>query len=141
MVVRLAESLGLSLRERNALLLAAGYAPIFPESPLDDEALGPVRDALERILEGHLPYPAVIVRPYGELVLANTAVRVLTAGAAPELLEPPINVLRLAVHPDGMGSRVENLAEWGRHIVESLRARALVSPDPRLDAFAAELES
>jgi len=136
MVVRLAESLGLSLRERNALLLAAGYAPIFPESPLDDEALGPVRDALERILEGHL-----IVRPYGELVLANTAVRVLTAGAAPELLEPPINVLRLAVHPDGMGSRVENLAEWGRHIVESLRARALVSPDPRLDAFAAELES
>lgn len=78
MVVRLAESLGLSLRERNALLLAAGFAP-----GLDDEALRPVREALERILEGHLPYPAVIVRPYGELVLANTAVAVLTAGAAP----------------------------------------------------------
>jgi hypothetical protein len=140
MAVRLAEALGLSLRERNALLLAAGYAPIFPESDLDDEALRPVREALERILEGHLPYPAVIVRPYGELVLANTAVSVLAAGAAPELLEPPINVLRLAVHPDGMGSRVENLAEWGRHIVESLRARALFSPDPRLDAFATELE-
>jgi transcriptional regulator with XRE-family HTH domain len=140
MVVRLAESLGLSLRERNALLLAAGFAPIFPESRLDDEALRPVREALERILEGHLPYPAVIVRPYGELVLANTAVAVLTAGAAPELLEPPFNVLRLAVHPDGMGSRVENLAEWGRHIVGGLRARAAFSPDPRLDAFAAELE-
>jgi MmyB-like transcription regulator ligand binding domain len=140
MVVRLAESLGLSLRERNALLLAAGFAPIFPESGLDDEALRPVREALERILEGHLPYPAVIVRPYGELVLANTAVAVLTAGAAPQLLEPPINVLRLAVHPDGMGSRVENLAEWGRHIVGNLRARSAFSPDPRLDAFAAELE-
>lgn len=128
MVVRLAESLGLSLRERNALLLAAGFAPIFPESGLDDEALRPVREALERILEGHLPYPAVIVRPYGELVLANTAVAVLTAGAAPELLEPPINVLRLAVHPDGMGSPVENLAEWGRHIVGNLRAHAAFSP-------------
>src|SRR5262249_21252998 len=140
MVVRLAESLDLSLRERNALLLSAGYAPIFSESRLDDEALRPVREALERVLEGHLPYPAVIVRPYGELVLANAASSVLTAGAARELLEPPVNVLRLAVHPDGMGSRVENLAEWGRHIVESLRARALISPDPRLDAFVAELE-
>jgi MmyB-like transcription regulator ligand binding domain len=72
--------------------------------------------------------------------LANTAVGVLTAGAVPDLLEPPINVLRLAVHPEGMGNRVENLAEWGRHIVGNLRARALLSPDPRLDAFATELE-
>ena len=94
----------------------------------------------ERILEGHLPYPAVVVRGYGELVAANTAVGLLTADAPPELLEPPINVLRLSVHPNAMGSRVENLAEWGRHIVESLRARALQSPDPQLDAFAAELE-
>jgi transcriptional regulator with XRE-family HTH domain len=140
MVVRLAESLGLSLRERNALLLSAGYAPIFKESRLDDEALRPIREALERVLEGHLPYPAVVVRPYGELVLANAAVSVLTVGAARELLELPVNVLRLAVHPHGMGSRVENLAEWGRHIVESLRAHALISPDPRLDAFVAELE-
>jgi MmyB-like transcription regulator ligand binding domain len=140
MVVRLAEALGLSLRERNALLHSAGYAPIFPESGLDDEALRPARDALERILEGHLPYPAVVVRPYGELVAANTAVGILTDDASPELLEPPINVLRLAVYSDGMGRRVENLAEWGRHIVESLRARAVQSPDPRLDAFAAELQ-
>src|SRR3954463_10243965 len=103
MVVRLAESLELSLRERNALLLAAGYAPVFPESRLDDDALQPVREALDRILEGHLPYPALVTGPTGELVAANAAIDVLTAGAAPELLAPPVNVLRLAVHPDGMG--------------------------------------
>jgi transcriptional regulator with XRE-family HTH domain len=140
LVVRLAESLELSLRERNALLLTAGYAPIFPESPLDDLALRPVRAAIEQILEGHLPYPAVVVRPYGEVVAANAAVDVLTAGAAQHLLQPPVNVLRLAVHPEGMAARVSNLAEWGRHIIENLRARALRSPDPRLDAFIAELE-
>ena len=140
MVVRLAESLGLSLRERNDLLAAAGYAPVFPESSLDAPALRPVREAIGTILEGHMPYPAVVARPYGEIVGANAALTVLTAGAAPELLAPPVNVLRLAVHPDGMGRRVENLPEWGRHIIENLRNQALRSPDPRLDEFVAELE-
>jgi transcriptional regulator with XRE-family HTH domain len=140
MVVRLAESLELSLRERNALLLAAGYAPIFAESPIDDEALRPVREALDRILEGHLPYPAVVVRPYGELVAANNGLQALTAGAASELLEPPLNVLRLALHPDGMARRVDNMAEWGRHVIDSLRAHVVRSPDPRLDEFIEELE-
>jgi transcriptional regulator with XRE-family HTH domain len=139
-VVRLAESLGLSLRERNGLLLAAGYAPVFPESDLDSPELRPVRQALDRILDGHMPYPAVVVRPYGELVAANAALPVLTEGAADELLRSPMNVLRLALHPQGMAPRVENLGEWGRHIVESLRNQALRSPDPRLDAFIAELE-
>ena len=87
MVVRLAETLELSLRERNALLLAAGYAPVFPESRLDDEALQAVREALEGILVGHLPYPAAVVGPSGDLVVANTAIEVLVAGAAPALLE------------------------------------------------------
>ena len=140
MVVRLAESLGLSLRERNAFLVSAGYAPVFPESSLDAPELRPVRRAIEGILEGHMPYPAVVARPYGEILGANAALTVLTEGAAPELLEPPVNVLRLAVHPDGMGRRVENLPEWGRHIVENLRNLALRSPDPRLDEFVAELE-
>jgi transcriptional regulator with XRE-family HTH domain len=140
MVIRLAESLGLSLRDRNRLLLAAGYAPVFTESSLDAPGLQPVRDALDRIIEGHLPYPAVVVRPYGEIVAANAAVDVLTEGAAPDLLEPPVNVLRLAVHPDGMARRVVNLPEWGRHIVDNLRNLALRSPDPRLDDFVAELE-
>lgn len=142
MVVRLAESLELSLRERNALLLAAGYAPIFPESDLDTMELGPVRTALERILDGHLPYPAVVTRPYGRLVAANAAIDLLTEGSAAELITPPpINVLRLALHPDGLARRVQNLPEWGRHVTESLRGKALRSPDTRLDEFIAELES
>ncbi|MFC4122647.1 helix-turn-helix domain-containing protein [Nonomuraea zeae] len=140
-VVRLAESLDLSLRERNSLLLAAGYAPLFPESSLDEPMLRPIRDALDDILQGHMPYPAVVVRPYGELVAANAALDLLTEGAAPELLTPPLNVLRLALHPKGLAPRVLNLPEWGRHIVESLRGRLVRSPDPRLDAFVAELES
>jgi transcriptional regulator with XRE-family HTH domain len=139
-VIRLAEALGLALRERNALLLAAGYAPVFPESGLEDPALRPVREALDRILDGHLPYPAVVTRPYGEVVAANRAVDLLTEGAAPWLLEPPVNMLRLAVHPEGMGPRVANLDAWGRHITENLRARALRTPDPRLDEFIRELE-
>ncbi|WP_084510765.1 helix-turn-helix domain-containing protein [Nocardia lijiangensis] len=139
MVVRLAESLELSLRERNGLLLAAGYAPVFAESRLDTPELAPVRDAVDRILDGHMPYPAVVVRPYGVLVAANAAFELLTEGAAPELLAPPVNVLRLALHPDGLACRVLNLPEWGRHVTESLRGRALRSPDPELDAFIAEL--
>jgi hypothetical protein len=140
MVVRLAESLGLTLRERNRLLLTAGYAPVFAESRLDAPELAPVRAALDRILDGHLPYPALVVRPYGELVAANSALEVLADGAAPALLEPPVNVLRLGLHPDGMARRVENLPEWGRHITESLRGQALRSPDPRLDELIGELE-
>lgn len=139
-VLRLAESLGLSLRERNALLLAAGFAPVFAESGLDDPGLGAVWKALAGILEGHLPYPAVVVRPYGELVAANAALDVLTEGAARELMQPPVNVLRLALHPAGMARRVQNLSEWGRHIIENLRARSLHSPDARLDELIAELE-
>ena len=140
MVLRLAESLQLSLRERNALLLAAGYAPVFAESRLDDDALSPVRDALHRILAGHMPYPAVVAAPGGRLVAGNTATDVLTEGAAPEILAPPVNVLRLAVHPDGMGRRVENLAEWGRHIIDNVRANQLRNPDPRREQLLDEIE-
>jgi transcriptional regulator with XRE-family HTH domain len=139
-VLRLAESLGLSLRERNALLLAAGFAPVFAESRFDAPPLAAVRDALAGILQGHLPYPAVVVRPFGELVAANAAIAVLTEGAASGLLQPPVNVLRLALHPAGMATRIQNLPEWGRHIIESLRARSLRSPDARLDELIAELE-
>jgi transcriptional regulator with XRE-family HTH domain len=129
LVVRLAESLQLTLRDRNALLLAAGYAPVYPESDLDDPALGPVLAAVRGVLAGHEPYPAVITSSAGDLVLANEAASLLTDGAAPELLRPPVNALRLALHPGGLAPRIVNLAEWGRHIIDSLRARARRTPD------------
>jgi transcriptional regulator with XRE-family HTH domain len=140
MVVRLAESLDLTLRERNELLLAAGYAPAFPESDLQASSLDAVRNAIEHVLAGHQPYPAVVVRPHGILVAANPAFGILTDGAAPSLLTPPVNVLRLALHPEGLGGRVVNLPEWGRHITESLRSQLARHPDPQLDELITELE-
>nr|WSY53640.1 helix-turn-helix transcriptional regulator [Streptomyces sp. NBC_00886] len=120
MVVRLTEALELPLRERNELLLAAGYAPVYPESSLDDPVLAPVRAAIGHILRGHLPYPALVVDRGGELVAANSALGVITEGAAAELLGPGTNVYRLALHPDGLAPRILNLAEWARHILARL---------------------
>ena len=129
MVVRLAEALGLSLRDRNGLLLAAGYAPLFPESALDSDALRPAMEALGRILQGHEPYPAVVARPDGEIVAANRALHVLTEGADPELLRPPMNGFRLALHPRGMAPRIRNFPEWARHVLDALQATQRRSPD------------
>ena len=123
MVMRLAESLDLTLRERNDLLISAGFAPAFPESPLDDAALRPIREALDGILNGHLPYPALVVRPHGILVTANRAFELFHEDVDPALLAPPVNLFRLALHPDGVAARVRNLPAWGRHITENLRAQ------------------
>jgi transcriptional regulator with XRE-family HTH domain len=139
-VVRLAESMELTLRERNELLSAAGFAPAFPESALDDEALRPIRHALDTILEGHLPFPAMVVRPHGVLVAANRAFDVFHEGVDPALLEPPVNVFRLALHPDGLAGRVHNLPEWGRHITHNLHAQLAKSPSPSLEELLAELD-
>jgi transcriptional regulator with XRE-family HTH domain len=140
-VLRLAESMELTLRERNQFLLAAGFAPAFSESPLDDEALLPVRRALDTILDGHLPYPAIVVRNHGILVTANRAFDVFNEGVDPSLLAPPANMFRHALHPDGLAPRVRNLPEWGRHITEHLRAVLQRSPEPELADLLAELES
>ena len=139
LVLRLAESLDLTLRERNALLAAAGYAPAFTESTLDDPALRPVLRVLHQVIAGHMPYPALVAGRYGEVVAANDAVEVLTEGADPALLSSPMNIWRLVVHPRGMAARVRNLAEWGRHVVEGVRAQSLRHPDPRLDELVDEL--
>ncbi len=121
MVVRLAEALEVPLRERNALLLAAGYAPAYQETRFDDPQLGPVRTALARILEGHLPYPAVITDRHGEVVSANDAFWVLADGVAPQLLAPPVNLARLLLHPHGMAPRIRNLDQWAWHVIDALR--------------------
>jgi transcriptional regulator with XRE-family HTH domain len=140
MVVRLAESLELPLRERNELLLTAGYAPVYPRTPLDDPALAPVRAALEHILAGHLPYPAIVVDRYGDLVAVNQAFGLLTEGIAPELLARPANAYRIALHPRGMTPRILNFSQWARHILERLHREVLRNPDDRLAELRAELE-
>jgi hypothetical protein len=138
-VIRLAESLELPLRERNELLLAAGYAPPYRETALSDPALAHVRIALNHILVGHLPYPAIIVDRYGDLIAANGAFGLITEGAAVDLTGPGSNVYRLALHPDGIAPRVRNLPTWGRHIVERLRQATSHTADNRLAVLHAEL--
>ncbi|WP_322753401.1 helix-turn-helix transcriptional regulator [Frankia sp. Cas3] len=120
MVLRLAESLELPLRERNELLVAAGYVPVYPEHSFDDPVLAPVRTAIEHIVRGHLPYPALVVDRNGDLIAANDAFDLITEGAAPELVGPGKNVYRLALHPEGLAPRIRNLAEWARHILARL---------------------
>lgn len=139
MVVRVAESLGLPLRERNSLLLAAGYAPSYPETRLDDPALRPVLDGLRDLLDGHRPYPAIVVDRYGDLVAANDATGVLFEDVAPDLLAPPVNVLRLALHPRGMAPRIVNLDDWARHVLERPRQEYARTADPRFQALSTEL--
>lgn len=139
MLLRLGESLELSLRDRNGLLAMAGFAPVYPEGALGGPALRPLREALQAVVLGHDPYPAVVLRPYGEILVANDAIEVFTEAATAELRTPPVNLLRLLLHPAGLGPRVVNLAEWGRHVLENLRAKAARNPDPRLDALVEEL--
>jgi transcriptional regulator with XRE-family HTH domain len=139
MVLHLADRLELPLRERNALLLAAGYAPAFGERPLESDDMAPVREALERFLAAHEPYPAIVVDRHWNLVLANDALAFLIDGVAPELLEPPANALRATLHPQGMAPRILNLAEWSAHLVHRLRREIALTGDEVLTALLAEV--
>lgn len=139
MIMRLAEQLGVPLRERNTLLLTAGYAPAYPQHGLDEPELASVRVALRQVLAGHEPYPAVIVNRWWELLDANAALGTLVDGCAPELLDPPVNVLRLSLHPDGMAPRIVNLAEWRTHLLTQLKHRAAALGDARLAELHDEL--
>lgn len=138
-IIRLSEHLGVPLRERNTLLLAGGYAPVYPEHGLDEPELAAVRAALRQVLAGHEPYPAVVVNRWWEMIDANASVAALTAGAAAWLLEPPVNVLRLSLHPDGMAPRIANLAEWRAHVLARLSHQAAKTGDSRLAALHSEL--
>jgi transcriptional regulator with XRE-family HTH domain len=139
MVLHLADRLEVPLRERNRLLLAAGHAPSFAERPLDDEEMGPMREALDRFLAAHEPYPAVVVDRHWDLVRANRAVALLTDGVAAELLEPPANALRVTLHPDGMAPRIVNFAEWSGHLLRRLHRQMVLTGDRELEALYDEL--
>jgi transcriptional regulator with XRE-family HTH domain len=139
MVLRLAERLEVPLRERNVLLVAAGYAPVFPEKKLDDPALAAARRAVDLVLKGHEPFPALAIDRHWSLIAANSAVAPLLAGADPALLQPPLNVLRLSLHPDGLAPRIANLAEWRAHLLARLRRQIEITADKVLGDLADEL--
>ena len=139
MVLHLAERLDVPLRERNVLLLSAGYAPVFRQRSLDDPALQRVRYAVDRVLKGHEPYPAIAVDRHWTLIAHNAAVPALIASADPSLLQPPVNVLRLSLHPKGLAPRIANLPEWRAHLLMRLRQQIDVTADGELIKLLDEL--
>ncbi|MFE0020773.1 helix-turn-helix domain-containing protein [Amycolatopsis sp. NPDC059021] len=139
MVLRLGEHLDVPLRERNQLLLAAGYAPAYGESELGDPEMAAVREAVRLLLKGHEPYPAAVVDRAWNLVDANASLGIFTEQVAPELLVPPANVLRATLHPDGMAPHVLNLGEWRAHLLSRLRGQVTQTADPALAALLEEL--
>src|SRR6266545_7698002 len=120
MILHLAEELDVPLRERNALLVAAGYAPVYRETPLEEADMATVRGTLEQLLAGHEPNPALVIDRHWNLVLANRAVGLLLEGVPDELLAPPVNVLRLSLRPDGLATRIVNFEEWSGHLLARL---------------------
>jgi transcriptional regulator with XRE-family HTH domain len=132
MVLHLSEQLDVPLRDRNRLLLAAGFAPAFDERPIDAPEMAPVREALDKILTGHEPYPAAVVDRWWNLVAANRSIAVFTDQVPAHLMEPPVNVLRVSLHPDGMASRILNYGEWRAHLVDRLRRQVALTADARL---------
>jgi transcriptional regulator with XRE-family HTH domain len=141
MLLLLAERLEIPLRERNVLLVAAGFAPVFAERPLEDPALQQARKAIDLVLAGHEPYPALAVDRHWTLVAANAAVGRMIAGVEPSLLRPPVNVLRLSLHPKGLAPRIANLADWRAHLFARLRRQIEVSADPVLIELLQELQA
>jgi hypothetical protein len=141
MVLHLAEQLDVPLRDRNHMLLAAGFAPAYDERAIDAPEMAPVREALDRVLAGHEPYPALVVDRWWNLVAANRSIALFTDQAAAHLLEPPVNVLRLALHPEGVAARVVNLAEFRAHLLDRLHRQVALTGDERLAALDEEVSA
>ena len=139
MLLHLAEHLDVPLRERNQLLLAAGYAPVYAVTPLDSPQLSVVRGAIRQVLRGHEPYPAVVVDRFWTVLDRNASAAVFMAGVAAELVSPPANVLRISLHPDGLAARIVNLGEWRAHLLGRLRRQIELTADQDLAALHAEL--
>jgi transcriptional regulator with XRE-family HTH domain len=141
MVLHLAEELQVPLRERNRMLLAAGFAPAYDERPLEAPELEPVRRAVAQVLTGIEPYPAAVIDRWWNLVASNRQLGVFLEGVAPALLEPPANVLKVSLHPDGMAPRIANLAEWREHLLSRLRREIAATGDARLAALLEEVSA
>ncbi|MDT0303022.1 helix-turn-helix domain-containing protein [Streptomonospora wellingtoniae] len=141
LVLRLCDHLDLGLRERNRVLLAAGYAPAYPETPLDDPQMAAVRTAVGRMLTGHEPYPAVVVDRRWDMLEANAGIALFTGLVADHLLSPPVNVLRASLHPEGMAPRIANLGEWRAHLLGRLQRQAEITDAADLRELYAELRS
>jgi transcriptional regulator with XRE-family HTH domain len=139
MVLRLARQLNVPLRERNAMLIAAGFAPVFPERALQDPELQSARDAIDTLLRAHEPYPCLAMDRGWNIVAANSALAPLLTAVSPRLLEPPINVLRLSLHPDGLKNRIVNLNQWRGHLIERLRREIDLTADVALVALLDEV--
>jgi hypothetical protein len=143
LVLHLAELLEVPLRERNGLLLAAGYAPVFSSRTLEDESSGMpfVRGAVSRLLSSHEPYPALVKDRYWNVIERNRSMELLTQGVDPELLSPPANAIRIALHPKGLAPRIVNLADWSGYLLRRLDHQVLVTGDESLAALAEEARS
>ncbi|MGE8361699.1 helix-turn-helix domain-containing protein [Pseudomonas sp.] len=139
MLLHLAEQLDIPLRERNRLLGAAGYAPLYSQHALQDPALDAARSAIEQLLKAHEPYPAMTIDRHWNLLAANASVGPFLAGLAPHLLGPPLNVMRVSLHPDGLAPRIVNLAQWRAHLLARLRNDIAISGDEQLQALLDEL--
>lgn len=140
MLLHLAERLGVPLRERNPMLIAAGFAPVFAERKLDDPALAPARLAIEMVLKGHEPFPALAVDRHWTLMAANAAIAPLLAGVADRaLMDRPVNVLRLSLHPQGLAPHIANLPEWRNHLLERLHQQIAATGDRILEKLLEEL--
>ena len=139
MVLHLAEHLEVPLRERNSLLIAGGFAPVFKERLLQDPDLDAARKVVDLVLMGHEPYPALAIDRHWNLVASNRAIAPFLVGIDPVLLTPPINVLRLSLHPNGLATRIANLTQWRTHLLSRLKRQIDVSADPILADLFKEL--
>jgi transcriptional regulator with XRE-family HTH domain len=139
LLLTIADHLEVPLRERNALLLAAGYAPRYPQRSLDDPALASVRASVQRLLDAHDPFPGVAIDRAWDVVAANAGALRLVAGLPAELLGPPLNVYRAALHPDGLAARTANLRDWVTHLVGQLRRSAVLTGDPAVASLLDEV--
>jgi transcriptional regulator with XRE-family HTH domain len=141
MLIRLSEQLHIPLSDRNTLLMAAGFAPVYSRTPLDDPSLDAARAAIDLVINGHEPFPALAVDRYWNLVAANRAALNLLSGVSPALLEAPINVLRISLHPEGAAGRILNLPVWRAHLLDRLQRQIQATADVRLVDLYQELES